>query len=69
MTVEVVRRISPPMGTCGEGSIQAVESHERCVKWKNPCVFCKKRANPFMLILRAVEASNLNIWRLHGDVI
>jgi len=52
----------------GEGSIQVVVSHERCVRKRNLWVVCKNRAGPFMLALRAVEASNLSVWRLYGDV-
>lgn len=55
------------MSMCGEASVQAVVSHERCVRKRNLWVVCKNSAGPFMLELRAVEVSNLNIWRLYSD--
>lgn len=49
-------------------SIQVVVSHGRCVRKRNLWMVCKNSAGPFMLALRVLEASNLNIWRLYGDV-
>lgn len=56
------------MGVCGGGSVQAVVSRESYVRKRNLWVVCENRAGPFTLALRAVEASNLDIRGLYGDV-